>query len=32
MFIGKVEYVHVDEGLVDDKGNINFQMFNLIQI
>lgn len=30
MFIGKVEYVHADEGLVDDNGNINFQMINLI--
>ncbi|SJU03737.1 Uncharacterised protein [Clostridioides difficile] len=30
MFIGKVEYVHANDGLVDDKGNINFAEINLI--
>lgn len=24
MFIGKIEYVHANESLVDEKGNINY--------
>ena len=30
MFIGKVEYVHANNGLVDDKGNIDFSNIEFI--
>lgn len=30
MFVGKVEYVHADPQLVDDKGNINFSHVKFI--
>lgn len=30
MFVGKIEYVHADSKLVDDKGNINFSLIDLI--
>lgn len=30
MFIGKVEYVHADENLVDAEGNIDFSQINFI--
>lgn len=30
MFVGKVEYVHADEELVDDKGNIQFDKIDMI--
>ena len=30
MFIGKIEYVHADKQLVDDKGNIDFSAINFI--
>lgn len=30
MFIGKVEYVHADESLVDAEGNIDFSKINFI--
>lgn len=30
MFIGKVEYVHASEKLVDEKGNIDFSQINFI--
>lgn len=29
MFIGKVEYVHCEENLVDEKGNIDIKKLNL---
>ena len=31
MFIGKVEYVHADETLVDNDGNIDFSKINFIK-
>eukprot|EP00828_Plagiopyla_frontata_P002614 TRINITY_DN10476_c0_g1_i1.p1 TRINITY_DN10476_c0_g1~~TRINITY_DN10476_c0_g1_i1.p1 ORF type:complete len:577 (-),score=58.25 TRINITY_DN10476_c0_g1_i1:1119-2849(-) len=31
MFIGKIEYVHVNDDLVDENGNINFPEINLLQ-
>lgn len=30
MFIGKVEYVHADEGLLDEEGNIDFSKLDLL--
>lgn len=30
MFIGKIEYVHADAGLVDSMGNIDFSKINLL--
>ncbi len=30
MFIGKIEYVHADQQLVDDKGNIDFSAIDFI--
>lgn len=30
MFIGKIEYVHADGGLIDDKGNIIFSEINFL--
>ena len=30
MFIGKVEYVHADESLVDEEGNIDFSKIDFI--
>ena len=30
MFIGKIEYVHADEGITDAEGNINFSQINFI--
>ena len=30
MFIGKIEYVHADEKLVDESGNIDFSQINFI--
>jgi len=30
MFVGKIEYVHGDNGIVDDKGNINFSSINFL--
>lgn len=30
MFIGKVEYVHADTKIVDDKGNIDFSKIQLL--
>ncbi|ADL05272.1 flavin reductase family protein [Lacrimispora saccharolytica] len=30
MFIGKVEYVHANENLVNEEGNIDFSQINLI--
>ena len=31
MFIGKVEYVHADESMVDNEGNIDFSKINFIK-
>lgn len=31
MFVGKVEYVHAENGLVDDEGNIDFSKLDLIK-
>lgn len=31
MFIGKVEYIHADESIVDEKGNINYSKINLLK-
>lgn len=30
MFIGKIEYVHADESLVDEKGNINYSNMEVL--
>lgn len=30
MFVGKIEYVHADSQLLDDKGKINFSLINFI--
>lgn len=30
MFVGKVEYVHADAGLVDEKGNIDFKKIDFL--
>jgi len=30
MFVGKIEYVHVDKALVDEKGNINYSDIDLL--
>ena len=30
MFIGKVEYVHASEKLIDEDGNIDFSQINFI--
>lgn len=30
MFIGKVEYVHADESVIDEKGNIDFSKIDYI--
>ena len=31
MFIGKVDYVHADESMVDNEGNIDFSKINFIK-
>ncbi|WP_079492935.1 flavin reductase family protein [Maledivibacter halophilus] len=31
MFIGKVEYIHADENLLDDNGNIDYSKINLLK-
>jgi flavin reductase (DIM6/NTAB) family NADH-FMN oxidoreductase RutF len=31
MFIGKVEYVHANESMVDNEGNIDFSKINFIK-
>ncbi len=31
MFVGKVEYVHADSSIVDEKGNINFSSISFIK-
>lgn len=30
MFVGKIEYVHADENLIDSEGNIDFSQINFI--
>lgn len=30
MFIGKIEYIHADDSLVDDKGNIDYSKINFL--
>ncbi|PRR81038.1 flavin reductase family protein [Clostridium vincentii] len=30
MFIGKIEYVHTNKEIVDDKGNIDFSAINIL--
>jgi flavin reductase (DIM6/NTAB) family NADH-FMN oxidoreductase RutF len=32
MFIGKVEYVHADEALVDDEGHIDFSRIDFLKV
>ena len=31
MFIGKVEYIHADENLINETGNIDFSKINLLK-
>jgi len=31
MFIGKIEYMHANEDLLDEKGNIDFSKINLLK-
>lgn len=31
MFVGKVEYVHADENLVDEEGNVDYSKINLLK-